>query len=133
VATQRLRETVTPTEPPLFTRRVEIPASRRDVWRALTRPELLTAWLGEVVELEPEVGGSVIVRQPDGSIRRGLVEVAEPARALVFRWRHLTGAGPSVEVGDATRVAFALEDSGSGTRLVVTEEPAPLVAARGAS
>ncbi|MCI0633873.1 MAG: SRPBCC domain-containing protein [Actinobacteria bacterium] len=122
---------MTPTEATPITRWVEIPASRRDVWRALTTPDLLAAWLGEVLELEPEVGGSVIVRQPDGSIRRGLVELAEPGRALVFRWRRLAGVGPTLEVGDATRVGFALEDSGAGTRLVVTEEPAPLVADRG--
>jgi uncharacterized protein YndB with AHSA1/START domain len=94
----------------------------------LTNLDLLSAWLGEVVELEPTHGGAVIVREPDGSMRRGLVERAEPARALVFRWRRLAGAGPSLEVGEATRVAFVLEDEGAGTRLTVTEEPAPLVA-----
>jgi len=110
------------------TRDVVLPASRQDVWRALTSLELLAAWLGEVLELEPRAGGSVVVRVTDGSIRRGLVERVEPERELVFRWRRLAGAGPSLEVGEATRVAFALEDEGSGTRLTVTEEPAPLVA-----
>ena len=95
----------------------------------MTRLDLLAAWLGEVVELEPVAGGAVIVREPDGATRRGLVERAEPGRELVFRWRRLAGAGPGLEVGEATRVAFALEDEGADTRLTVTEEPAPLVAA----
>jgi uncharacterized protein YndB with AHSA1/START domain len=116
-------------EPAGVTREVRIPAARDAVWRAMTDLDLLSAWLGEVVELDPRAGGAVLVREPDGSARRGLVERVEPARALVFRWRRLTGAGRSLEVGEATRVAFTLEDDGPGTRLTVTEEPAPLVAA----
>jgi len=103
-----------------------LPASREEVWSALTRREFATSWLGEVVELEPVVGGSVIVREADGSTRRGMIEKVEPARALVFRWRRLVGAGPSLEVGEATRVGFTLADDGSGTRLSVTEVPVPL-------
>jgi uncharacterized protein YndB with AHSA1/START domain len=108
-----------------------IPAPREEVWRAMTSFDLLSAWLGESVELEPKVGGAVIVREPDGSMRRGLVEHVEPERALVFRWRRLAGVGPSLEVGQATRVVFCLEDDGPGTRLSVREEPALLVSARG--
>jgi uncharacterized protein YndB with AHSA1/START domain len=111
------------------TRRVMLPAPRHEVWRALTSPELLGAWLGEVVELEPRAGGAVIVRDADGTTRRGLVERAEPERTLVFRWRRLAGAGRSLRVGEATRVVFALEDDRAGTRLTVTEEPAPRVSA----
>lgn len=113
------------------TRDVVIPAPRGEVWRAMTSLELLSAWLGEVFELEPRVGGAVIVRQPDGSLRRGLVERVEPGRELVFRWRRILGAGPSLEVGEPTRVAFSLEDDHRGTRLTVTEEPVALVSAGG--
>jgi uncharacterized protein YndB with AHSA1/START domain len=111
------------------TREVRIPAAREDVWRALTDLELLSDWLGEVVELDPRPGGALRLREPDGSVRRGLVERVDPARALVFRWRRLSDVGGSLEVGEATRVAFTLEDDGVGTRLTVNEEPAPLVAA----
>jgi uncharacterized protein YndB with AHSA1/START domain len=111
------------------TRQVRIPAAREDVWRAMTDLDLLSAWLGEVVELEPHAGGAVWVRELDGSARRGLVERADPPRALVFRWRRLSRAGGSLQVGAASRVAITLEDDGAGTRLTVTEEPAPLVAA----
>jgi uncharacterized protein YndB with AHSA1/START domain len=110
---------------------VVIAAPREEVWRAMTSFDLLSAWLGEAVELEPKVGGAVIVREPDGTTRRGLVEHVQPGRALVFRWRRLAGVGPSLQVGQATRVAFCLEDDGPGTRLSVREEPALLVSARG--
>jgi uncharacterized protein YndB with AHSA1/START domain len=108
-----------------------IPALRSEVWRAMTSLDLLSAWLGEVLELEPRVGGAVIVRQSDGSLRRGLVERVEPGRELVFRWRRLLGTGSSLEVGEPTRVAFSLEDEGTGTRLMVSEEPVTLVSAGG--
>lgn len=114
------------TEP--VSRDVVLPASRDEVWRALTSPELLSAWLGEVLELDPRPGGAVVVRDPDGATRRGLVERAEPGRTLVFRWRRLAGEGATLEVGEATRVALELREEGAGTRLRVTEEPTPLVA-----
>jgi uncharacterized protein YndB with AHSA1/START domain len=112
----------------LVTRSVVLPADPEDVWSTLTRPEELSAWLGEVVELELEPGGSLVVRQ-EGSTRRGVVEAAEPGRILSFRWRRLTGAGVSLEVGGASRVTFVIEPDPKGTRLTVTEEPVPLATA----
>lgn len=115
----------------IVTRTVTLPATREEVWRALTSPEELSAWLGEVIDLEARPGGSVSVREPDGATRRGVVETVRPGRALVLRWRRLAGAGPSLEVGEASRVAFELEEEGGGTRLTVREEPVPLVATGG--
>ena len=112
-----------------MTRGIVLPASRERVWRALTSLELLAGWLGEVIELEQRAGGAVVVREADGSIRRGLVERVEHGRTLVLRWRRLHGRGGSLEVGEATRVAFELESEGAGTRLTVTEEPTLTVAA----
>jgi uncharacterized protein YndB with AHSA1/START domain len=109
------------------TRSVVLPAGRDEVWATLTRPEELSAWLGEVVELEPEPGGAIVLREL-GSTRRGMVEAAEPGSILSFRWRRLAGAGVSLEVGGATRVTFVLEADPEGTRLTVTEEPVPLAA-----
>lgn len=110
----------------VVTRAIALPASRDDVWRALTSPDELSAWLGEVLELEPRAGGAVVVREPDGTTRRGVVEAAEPGRALVLRWRRLSRAGGSLEVGAATRVVFRLDDDPAGTLLTVHEEPVPL-------
>ena len=100
-----------------------LPAGPDEVWATLTTPEELSAWLGEVVELE------LVVREDDGGTRRGVVEAAEPGRVLTFRWRRLAGAGVSLEVGGATRVRFVLDPDPQGTRLTVTEEPVPLATA----
>jgi uncharacterized protein YndB with AHSA1/START domain len=111
------------------TRSVMLPVLREEAWGALTTLDLLAAWLGEVVELEPKAGGAVVVREADGSTRRGLVERIEPGRPLVLRWRRISGAGASIEVGEATRVTLELEDEDGQVRLTVTEEPVALVAA----
>jgi uncharacterized protein YndB with AHSA1/START domain len=110
-------------------RSVVLPAEADEVWSTLTTPAELSSWLGEVVELEVQPGGSLVVREGDGATRRGVVEVAEPGRILSFRWRRLAGAGVSLEVGGASRVTFVLEADPAGTRLTVTEEPVPLATA----
>ena len=111
------------------TRSVVLPAEPDEVWATLTTPEELSAWLGEVVALELEPGGSLVVRENEGATRRGVVEAADPGRILSFRWRRLAGAGISLEVGGASRVTFVLEADPAGTRLTVTEEPVPLATA----
>lgn len=110
-------------------RTVVLPASPDEVWVSLTASEELSGWFGEVLDLELWPGGSLVVREADGSTRRGLVEAAEPGRSLSFRWRRLAGAGISFGVGGATRVTFVLEPDAAGTRLTVTEETVPLVSA----
>ena len=111
------------------TRSVVLPAEPDEVWATLTAPEELSAWLGDVVALELEPGGSLLVRENQGAMRRGVVEAADPGRILSFRWRRLAGAGVSLEVGGASRVTFVLEADPAGTRLTVTEEPVPLATA----
>ena len=109
---------------------VVLPATRDDVWRALTSPDELSAWLGEVVELDARPGGAVIICDATGGIRRGIVEVAERAQTLVVRWRRLEGSGTGLTVGVATRVAFELADEGESTRLTVREEQVALATSR---
>ena len=111
------------------TRSVVLPAEPDEVWATLTAPEELSAWLGDVVALELEPGGSLVVRENQGATRRGVVEAADPGRILSFRWRRLAGAGVSLEVGGASRVTFVLDADPAGTRLTVTEEPVPLATA----
>jgi uncharacterized protein YndB with AHSA1/START domain len=109
---------------------VVLAATRDDVWRALTSPDELSAWLGHVLELDARPGGAVIIRDATGAIRRGVVEVAEQARTLVVRWRRLDGSGSGLTVGVATRVAFELADEGESTRLTVREEQVTLATSR---
>jgi uncharacterized protein YndB with AHSA1/START domain len=113
-----------------ITKTVSLPATPAEVWHALTAPDELSTWLGEVVELEPRPGGSMILRDANGSIRRGVVEEAEPHHLLVIRWRRLDGAGGSLHVGDATRVSFELEYGDGSTLLTVREERVPFATAK---
>ena len=55
------------------TREVTLGAVREEVWEALTDPERLQEWLGEILAVELEPGGELVVRLPDGEERHGFV------------------------------------------------------------
>jgi uncharacterized protein YndB with AHSA1/START domain len=96
------------------------------LWSAVATADGLEAWLGGEVEIDPRPGCPVLVRWPDGSTSRGLVERVEPPRRLVFRWRRIAGAGLTLAVGDPTRVEFLLTPIDGGyTRIDVVESQAP--------
>ena len=92
----------------------DLEASPEKVWRALTVPEFLAAWLMPNTLTETETGERFAF---DGR-RHGLpqkidceVLTAEPERLLRYRWR---------EGDDADSiVSFELSPHGSGTRLRV--------------
>lgn len=98
-------------------RTIRLAAPPEEVWDALTRPELLVSWFGAEVEIEARRGGAVDARFPDGSRRRGVVQVAEPPRRLAFRWRPMPPAA-----GDASVVELVLDAEGQSTLLTVVEE-----------
>ena len=118
-------------------RQMVLPAQPLDVWEAVTTPSLVGAWLGDVIELVPKPGGRVTVRAADGSMLRGLVEVAEPGRRLVLRWRRLDrarfGSPGGTAAGTATRVVLDIEPIDEGTLLTVTEERVELVTSVGSA
>lgn len=99
------------------------------VWSAVATADGLEAWLGGEVELDPRPGRPVLVRWPDRSTSRGLVERVEPNRRMVFRWRRIAGAGLTLHAADPTRVEIVLTPIGEGaTRVDVVESPAPMPA-----
>jgi uncharacterized protein YndB with AHSA1/START domain len=98
-------------------RTIELAAPPEEVWDALTRPELLADWFGAEIEIEPRRGGAVDARFPDGTRRRGLVQVADPPRRLAFRWRPVAPA-----TGEPSVVELALRAEGETTILTVVEE-----------
>jgi uncharacterized protein YndB with AHSA1/START domain len=98
-------------------RTIELWAAPEEVWDAITRPELLAGWFGAEVEIEPRRGGTVDARFPDGTRRRGIVQVADPPRRLAFRWRPVAPAA-----GGASVVELALRAEGDTTILTVVEE-----------
>jgi uncharacterized protein YndB with AHSA1/START domain len=98
-----------------ITRSVDLEAPAEDVWRALTDPDLLRDWLAADVDLDVRPGGGGTIAEPDGLVRRALVDEVVPARRLSMHWWPEDGSGP------ATAVRLDLEPIDGGTRLVVTE------------
>lgn len=91
-----------------YERRLSHPVDR--VWRALTEPDEVVMWLGEL-ELEPVAGGTAVIHwlntPPDNAVARGTVRAYEPRQVLeldtdvhgILRWE----LAPD---GDATRLTF---------------------------
>ena len=80
-----------------------IEAPPADVWGFMVDPAALSAWFGADAWLEPAVGGSVLFRFADGSVRRGVVEQVERCHILAWRWRKHRGAGFGMELGESSR------------------------------
>lgn len=107
-------------------RSMTVCASIERLWPAISTADGLEAWLGGEVELDPRPGRQVLVRWPDGSTSRGLVERVEAPRRFVFRWRRIEGAGLGLRVGEPTRVEIVLTRvSDRETRVDLEETPAP--------
>jgi uncharacterized protein YndB with AHSA1/START domain len=92
-----------------ITREIELSAPREEVWEALTDPERLEDWFANEVELDATPGGSGYFRWTNGEERSAVVERVEPEERLVLRWE------------DDGMVELRLEDTGTGTRVVVRE------------
>jgi uncharacterized protein YndB with AHSA1/START domain len=108
---------------PPVQRVVELDATPDVVWGTITRSEELAAWFGADAEVDPRPGGPVRFRWPDGSERRGVVEVAERPRRFAFRWRELGRNERGIQIGETSRVEFLLEPIAQRTRLTVMEHP----------
>jgi uncharacterized protein YndB with AHSA1/START domain len=96
-----------------FERRLDHPVER--VWRALTEPDELAAWLA-LAELELTEGGTVVLTwqntDPDGNtaVARGTVTAVDPPRILQF------------DTDIHGRLRWELEPDGDGTALTFTAE-----------
>ena len=100
-------------------RQVTLPASREDVWAALTEPAQVRAWFGAEVEWELRPGGAAHFASTDAEgAKAGVVEAVTPAETLRYRW------WPIEDLGEPeSEVTYTLEDVPEGTRLTVTEQP----------
>ena len=87
-----------------------------EVWRYLSRPELLARWFG-TVEIEIMVGGDFSLHAWNGDIVRGRVLQADPPSTLVLAWKS-QGTGTGAE----SRVTIQLQGDGPGSRILVRHE-----------
>ena len=95
----------------------DLPHAPAKVWRALTEPKLLAAWLMEN-DMRPIVGHKFTFKaQPmpgwDGVVQCEVLEVDEPKR-LRYSWR-----GGSEQNQIDTVVTWTLTPTASGTRLAL--------------
>jgi uncharacterized protein YndB with AHSA1/START domain len=90
-------------------REIVLPATREDVWEALTDPERLEDWFANDVDLDLRPGGGASFRWSNGEERHATVTEVDHERRLTFDW------------DDEGTVEFTLEDDVDGTLLVVEE------------
>ncbi len=88
----------------------ELPHPPETVWRALTEPHLIEAWLMRT-DFAPEVGSAFRLTADWGAID-GTVLAADPPRMLRYTW---------VSMGLDSTVTWTLTPSGSGTHLRVEQ------------
>jgi uncharacterized protein YndB with AHSA1/START domain len=112
--------------PDAILRELILPASPERVWAALTQPEGLSAWFGQQASVDLRPGGEISFSwdHPDGErlTNGGVIEVVEPHRRFVFRWRPDVGPEHAARVaGITTRVEFTLEPHADCTLLRMVE------------
>jgi uncharacterized protein YndB with AHSA1/START domain len=96
-----------------FERRLAHPVER--VWRAITEPDEITAWLA-LAELELEEGGRVVLTwqntddEGNTAVARGSVSALDPPRLL------------ELDTDIHGRLRWELEPAGDGTMLTFTAE-----------
>jgi uncharacterized protein YndB with AHSA1/START domain len=95
-----------------------------DVWGFIVDPAALSAWFGADAWLDPSLGGTVLFRFADGSVRRGVVEELDRYHRMRWRWREHRGAGFGLQLGDASVVTIELDPMPNGTRVRITEATA---------
>ena len=100
---------------------IYIASTPEKVWQALTSAEFSQKYFfGNSVEVEQKVGGTFIVRTPDGSLHiSGEVFECDPPRKLTVtfnvNWPAL------IETLGPTLVAYEIEPAGSAVKLTMTE------------
>src|SRR4051812_18234490 len=106
-------------------RTVTIAATPDKVWAAVTRPELITQWFGDVAQLDRLEAGAEGMFGWEGYGQFPIrVEEVDAPHAIAYRWGN-ENATPTERLDDArsTVFRFTLEplDGGAATRLTVVE------------
>jgi uncharacterized protein YndB with AHSA1/START domain len=100
---------------------IYIGSTPEKVWQALTTAEFSRQYFfGFAVEMETRVGGSFIVRAPDGSTHiDGEVLACDPPRKLSVTW-NVNWPGLVEKLGQ-TVVTYEIAEAGDAVRLTMTE------------
>jgi uncharacterized protein YndB with AHSA1/START domain len=100
---------------------IYIASTPQKVWQALTTAEFSRQYFfGFAVEMECKVGGSFIVRAPDGSIHiDGKVLACDPPSRLSVTW-NVNWPGLVEKLGQ-TVVTYEIAATGDAVRLTMTE------------
>ena len=105
---------------------IEIAAPPADVFRFLTRPELIVRWIGNHAVLDPRPDGEFTLDINGVPVRGHYVEIDPPHR-VVIAWGH---AGSKLLPPGASTVEISLEPSSGGTRLQLEHRDLPIDEAR---
>jgi uncharacterized protein YndB with AHSA1/START domain len=100
---------------------IYIAATPEKVWQALTTAEFSRQYFfGFAVEMDQKVGGSFVVRAPDGSTHiDGEVLACNPPRKLSMTW-NVNWPGLVEKLGQ-TVVTYEIAEAGDAVRLTMTE------------
>lgn len=102
-----------PCDSPTVRQEIDLDADAADVWRLISDPDELAAWLGGSVDvvMRPGEVGSIV--DDDGTRYDVLVTDVEDGRRVAWHWWAAHGELSSVEI--------TLEPAGDATRLRVVE------------
>jgi uncharacterized protein YndB with AHSA1/START domain len=106
---------------PLTVYTIYIAAMPERIWQALTSAEFSRRYFfGFAVDMEPKLGGSFIVRTPDGSVHiAGEVLEHDPPRRLTVTW-NVNWPDLVAKLG-TTVVTYEIEQAGEAVRLTLSE------------
>lgn len=106
---------------PLTVYTIYIASTPEKIWEALTSAEFSRKYFsGFAVELEPKLGGTFIVRAPDGSEHiSGEVFEYDPPRKLTVTW-DVNWPGLVEKLG-STVVTYEIEPAGEAVRLTLSQ------------
>lgn len=103
---------------PAIRQQINIDASPRVVWRALTTAEGLTSWWVDEARVDARAGGIIVLVSEDDDgepmEERGVFLEVRPTRKLEIAWDNV---GKAITKG--SRVQFQLARDGDETRVVV--------------
>jgi uncharacterized protein YndB with AHSA1/START domain len=111
----------------LIRRTLELDCPVQQLWRLVSEPDEMGAWLGRDVVLDLRPGGSGRLTDDDGTVRRLAIDGVVEGEHLTFRW------WPEDDEQAASTVVLAIEPAEEGSRLVITETAAASVVTATAS